>query len=720
MAKKPDLEKIVSNLAAIEGAAGYSDDFREITPDFGAAVPEAEIAAARAVLADIVERASKDVAILHESPIVAALLMLKKHASGEYESLVAKLRGVKGVRLRALEGKIRGAESNLRLVGQNDDEVKTLAHYFPVGSPLPELVIPNGYWFTNDATLRFRPQQSPELIAHGAIIVTGRTEDIDGDGHGVRLSWSRGQGWRHKLVNADVIADARALTALSGSDFPVTSVDSKNQVKFLAQVKADNYHRLPVKRTASRFGWMGEKGKECFLIGNQFITAEGDIVEAAIDERADKWDTAGVVFRGNSIGENQIAEGYRPHGNYGDWVNAVVKASAYPVVMATIYASLATPMLQALGCRNFVVSLDGDTSIGKTSAASAGASCWASPEVDSPGAGMTTWGTTRFAVERRCGVLRGLPLILDETKLAPRERGDQKLIPDVIYMVGTGRATSKGQPGGLRAENLFQTILITTGEIPVVDFSMDGGTRNRVLEITAAPFGGKSDKIEVEVNYLNRAFAANYGHAGPKFVQYLIRNRDRWNKWIDSYRSKIELYVAKATDAGFGTGKAGRLAAYAALISQTAEIAHRALELPYRFYDPLETLWIDLARQANDPLNAEKAFEAVISWCNSHQSRFIGREIDDRNAPSAGWAGKWHRQSDEIFIYPHLVEDLLKSKGFPAAEPILKQWREGGKMRTGKDQLRYTVQVRIRQGESSERVYAIHHPNESETQFDDE
>lgn len=719
MAKPLSLEQMAADVAAISEQFGETV-FSSPAPDLGAVVPEAELTAARAVLADVAERAAKDVGVLHESPIIAALLMLKKHASGEYESLIAKLRAVKGVRLRALEGKIKGAESNLREVGQNESEVKTLGDYFPHGSPLPELVIPNGYWFTDESTLRFRPQQSPEVIAHGAIVVTGRTEDIEGDTHGVRLSWSRGNGWRHKIVNADVIAESRLLTSLAANDFPVTSVDAKDQVTFLAKLKADNYHRLPVKKTASRFGWMGAKGKEGFLIGNQFITPDGEIVETAIDEKAEEWDTAGVVFRGNSVGENQIAEGWRANGNYGDWVNAVTKASAYPVVMATIYASLAAPMLRILGCKNFIFSLDQDTSYGKTSAAAAGASCWGNPDINAPGAAMVTWGGRIFAFEKRAAVLQGLPLILDDTKTAPRERGEQKVIPDVIYMICTGRAASKGQPGGLRAETLMHTILISTGEMPVVDFSNDGGTRNRVLEVAAAPFGGKSDEIEKVVNHLNREFSANYGHAGPLFVQYLIENRDLWNKWIDAYRTKIELLIAKAADAGIGTGKAGRLAAYAALISQTAEIAHRALELPHRFYDPLETLWIDMARQANDPLNAEKAFESVISWCNSHQSRFIGRELDARTAPAGGWAGKWHRQSDEIFIYPHLVEDLLKSKGFPAAEPILKQWRESRKMRTGKDQLRYTVQVRIRPGDSSERVYALQHPNESETQLDDE
>jgi putative DNA primase/helicase len=718
MAKSFDTEQMAATANAITEQLGETVFSEPI--DGGAVAPESELVAARAVLTDIVTRAAADVGVLHDGPVVAALLMLKKHASGEYESLIAKLRAVKGVRLRALEGKIKGAESNLRLVGQGESDIKTLADYFPHDSPLPELTIPAGYWFTDGSTLRLRAQQSPELIAHGAIAVTGRTEDIDGDGKGVRLSWSRGRGWSHRIVNRDVMAEARQLTALAGNDFPVTSVNAKEQVVFLAQLEADNYHRLPVKKTASRFGWMGKKGEEGFLLGGQFITPEGESIQTAIDENADQWDTAGVVFRGNSVGESQIAEGYRPHGNYGDWINAVVKASAYPVVMSTIYASLSSAMLHILDCKNFVYSIDGDTSYGKTSAATAGASVWGSPDVNAPGAAMTTWGTTLYAIERRAAVLRGLPVMLDDTKLAPKVRGEQEIIPKVIYMIASGRAAAKGMPGGLRAETLLETVLITTGEMPAVDFSNDGGTRLRVLEITAKPFGGKSDEIEKVVNHLNREFSANYGHAGPRFVKYLIQNRDKWNKWIDAYRAKIELLIARAADAGIGTGKAGRLAAYVALISQTAEIAHKALELPYTFYDPIETLWLDIARQAEDPLNADRAFDLVISWCNSHQNRFIGREMDDRTAPPSGWAGKWQRQSDEIFIYPHLVDDLLKAKGYPSADAVLRQWKEGGKLRCGTDQLRYTVQVRIRRGESAERVYALKHPNESETQLADD
>ncbi len=87
------------------------------------------------------------------------------------------------------------------------------------------------------------------------------------------------------------------------------------------------------------------------------------------------------------------------------------------------------------------------------------------------------------------------------------------------------------------------------------------------------------------------------------------------------------------------------MAAYAAAIAQTAEIAHKALALPFTFSQPLAGLWEDIAKQAEDPLNAEKAFRLVMSWCNSHQNRFIGREMDDRTAPSSGWDGKWQRQS---------------------------------------------------------------------------
>lgn len=716
MKKPTDLDN-ESALAAIREAVGEYDSAPE-APAMGAASHDAEVEAALAVLDGIVDRARADIGVLHDKPILAALYILQQYSSRHYESLIAKLRGIKNMRLRPLEAKIKGVGSNLHEIRPGESDVKTLADYFPNGSPLPDLEIPNGYWYTNDGTYLFRPQQSPETVAHGAIAVTGRTEDIDGGSYGVRLSWCRGRQWSHRLIDRTVMAEARMLTALAGYDFPVNSGNAKYQVKFLADLESQNYHRLPVKKTATRFGWMGDKGKECFLIGNQFINSDGEISITSIDERAEQWDTDGVVFRGNSIGENQIAEGYQPTGNYGDWVNAVFTASAYPVVMATIYASLTAPMLSILGCKNFIFSIDGDTSYGKTSAAGAGASVWGNPDISSPGAAMVTWGTTLYAIERRAAALRGLPVVLDDTKLAPKVRGEQEIIPKVIYMVASGRAAAKGQPNGLRSETLLETVMITTGEMPAVNFSLDGGTRNRVIEIEAAPFGGKSDKIEKVVNHLNRQFAANYGHAGPRFVQYLIKNRDQWARWRDEYRAKTEAYIAKAADLGITSGRAGRLAAYVAAIAQTAEIAHKALELPYRFYQPLDGLWADIAAQSNDPLSAEQAFKDVMSWCDQNKGRFIGWEND--KAPAGGWAGKWHPGSDEIFIYPPIVEDLLRHKGFPAATPILKQWRDSGCMRCGKDQLRYTVQIHIVRGGSTERVYALKRPSEPETQLDDE
>lgn len=65
---------------------------------------------------------------------------------------------------------------------------------------------------------------------------------------------------------------------------------------------------------------------------------------------------------------------------------------------------------------------------------------------------------------------------------------------------------------------------------------------------------------------------------------------------------------------------------------RTAEIAHKALALRSRSLSRSLGCGRTLRNGAEDPLNAEKAFRLVMSWCNSHQNRFIGREMDDRTA----------------------------------------------------------------------------------------
>ena len=65
---------------------------------------------------------------------------------------------------------------------------------------------------------------------------------------------------------------------------------------------------------------------------------------------------------------------------------------------------------------------------------------------------------------------------------------------------------------------------------------------------------------------------------------------------------------------------AGRLAASFAAISFTAFLAHRALDLPWQYEDPIAPLWEELAKEAKD--RAAAALRYVMACASAHDGPF--------------------------------------------------------------------------------------------------
>lgn len=641
-----------------------------------------------------------------EPDVIAALALLKDEARGDFAEAKNTLKALK-VPIADVQSAIKEHQAKLRIIKGGEHLIHT-AGDFLADAPIPDLVIPSDYRLHPDKTTMssFTPFGfSDEVIAHGALLITGRTRDIDGENEGLRVSWKRGGAWRHKIVDRGVIANARELVALANSGFPVTSSDSKAQVEYFAKFEAENYSAMPVTQTTSHLGWQGPAGNSGFLIGREFIQPNGESAAAEMRPDSMEWASGVITFRGSGPGDDQIIEGYSREGTLAGWIATIEKVKAYPRVLAAIYTSFVPPMLRILDCPNFVLDLCSRTSQGKTSTQRAAASPWGNPDERKPGAALQTWDATKVYIERASALLGGLPLILDDTKRAK----DPRLIAETLYGVTSGRGRGRGTIPGVAVSRTWHTVLISSGEQPVTSFTNDGGTRMRVLEIEGAPFGKQNVETGKVVETLNLGVRANYGHAGPEFVRFLIKNREKWPEWKREFHQLAEAYIKLS-----GSERAGRLATYAAAVVKTAELVHEALGLPWSFEDPVEQLWKEIAGEAEDPLGSRRAMRLLLSWAWANESRFFGREETNRNgepvSPSAGWIGRWERGADFEYIafYPHHIEKFLKDHEFNH-DSILGEWRERKWLDLeGDDRKRFTKRVRIRgEGTKEERPHCV-------------
>jgi hypothetical protein len=192
----------------------------------------------------------------------------------------------------------------------------------------------------------------------------------------------------------------------------------------------------------------------------------------------------------------------------------------------------------------------------------------------------------------------------------------------------------------------------------------------------------------------------NYGHAGPEFIRYLLKERHRWEPIRQHYHSEIRRYSNLAP----GCPEADRLAQSFASIAVTVALVHEALNLPWDASVALTALhqvWPEIIREARDAAGAERALRDVMAWARSNQARFHERGYSMMGSPSGGWSGLWENKPDwgSIAFYEPALQDILRKFGFEP-EAILFEWKIKGWLDTRPDRPKsYLKQVSIPSGD---------------------
>lgn len=572
-------------------------------------------------------------------------------------------------------------------LAQSDRERMTESENAPISQlagdtlkdcPLPTLAIPEPYFVHENRVGKMVTDQDgdpkPVTLAFAPVLPTGRLRDAVTGEESLLLSWRwQNAAWISRVVERSQALTGRELVKLASVGFPVGDDSAKGLVGYLHRVEAANRHTLPCAAVSSHLGWQGDPEKAPFLCGRTLILPDGAREEArALDvERPEEWNEQRVCFHGVGAGEEQVVDAFCSGGSMERWKATVKLISPFPKVLVAFYASFCAPLLAVFNVPNFIVDLSNRTSTGKTTALRAAASVWGNPDERQASSLVGTWDATRVWTERASHVMSGLPLIMDDTKKARNERA----VADLIYAVASGRGRGRGTVQGLAQTATWRTVMLSSGEQPATAYTQDGGTRTRVLSLRGTPFGETTRETGKVVSQINNDLCQHYGHAGPLFLSWLMKEREHWDGWRSMYQQWVDHYAQKS-----GTPEGGRLAQYAALITVAGLMSHEALNLPWKYDNPLVELWEDLAAHAADAAGDMRALEDVISWAGANEHTFIGRHLEDRfeNIIHRGpVSGKWEKAGDYLAFYPNILREILRSEGYEP-ESILSGWRERG------------------------------------------
>lgn len=568
-----------------------------------------------------------------------------------------------------------------------------------------ELIEPPGWRVTQLGITRLR-SNVPEPVTTTPLVIRKRLIDIEGLGELWEIGWPRDGRWIWRDIDRKEASDRRDVLQLAQFGAPVTSENSATLVEYLAAFEGANVTALPVEHVARSMGWHTIGGELIFLCGRTVIArpAEGATGRQSpvegdgrhiVASQQNAANTRAVRFVGSDIGEEQLVDGYHAHGQFEQWVGAVALLRPYPRALIAVYASFSSFLLQILDVANFVFSVAGPTSGGKTTTLRGAASVWGNPDESSQAAAIAVWDATRVWIERALAILRSIALILDETQRARRPED----IAQVIYDVCSGRGRGRGSLLGLRASGTWKAPMLTSGETTITSFSQDGGTRARTVELWGSPFGAASEQTAQIVTRFNAEILQHYGHAGPRGVAFLLANQTTWPGLRQYYQERRQHFQRRAGS----NAVAGRLAATLAVIDVGAELMHLALPLPWPYENLVDAHYDELVFEAVEADTAVAALRHIYGWAYAHREECIDQRGSNAHAPANGCLGKWrHGEPDYVclcILVPRLRAEL-RSAGYEP-EATIRTWKDRGFLRGNIDHRqnpplqRTTLRVRL-------------------------
>jgi putative DNA primase/helicase len=576
---------------------------------------------------------------------------------------------VKGVRTEDLVRDARKIEAALGTnVSVGEAVAARVCDVLPGAPVSADIVLPLGWRLTLSGI--DKPHADIPAVSAPVVIVE-RGKDARRGNELVTLAWHRDGVWHRRVVDRREIADQRSIINLAALGLPVTSINARTLIQYLDDFEAVNLKHLPLIQISHKMGWQGKDGQDGFLWGRNLVTSEKIFLEGA---EVKNTSSQQVRFRGVDEGDDQLADGFRKSGTFQGWVKAVEFLQDHPRALLALYASFVPPMFPVLETSNHVIDFAGGSTSGKTTVLRVAASVWGNPDERSTGAVVSTWNCTATWRERVPAVCCHLPLILDDTKNVrfPDE------VAKTIYGITQGRGRGRGTVKGVAEQASAETILLSSGEQPATSFTKDGGTRPRVLSLWGSPFGETSTEMGQRIRGVNDAIHKHYGHAGPRFVQYMLKHRGEWEEWREWYQELVSFYEKKA-------GKnfiAGRMAAHFAAMVATSYHVHKALQLPWKWKNPIKPLWEELISVSAEADVAARGLVLTMDWAVAHRQDFAHLHVAESNQPHGGWVGRWDKDSKEtkwpwIGFFAHVLENVLKEGGFDP-DATIRTWKDRG------------------------------------------
>lgn len=405
-----------------------------------------------------------------------------------------------------------------------------------------------------------------------------------------------------------------------------------------------------------------------------------------------------------------------PKGNFSNWYTMAYKYIINNIPLETMlvagFSSAIIGMVgEIIGLDTLLIGLSGESSNGKSISGMVAVSPWGDPNYKAANALASTWNATSNGAFSNVVNNFGLTVLLDEISMS-----DSVDFTSFIYKLTGGKDKQRLDKDANKKETgTWRTTIICTGEFSILEKSK----KNTGLKVRTINFPNISWTKDAEsADIIQETVLNNYGWAGIKFVQYLIKIGV--DKVCDEIKKLKDISILQMNEKGLVDKFVSRRAWKYTVLMYTAYKVRESLALPLHVDDIWDFL-MEVEKQSIDCRDLPKvAFEYLVEQININYKKFIKSDdikaISDSNINHLAidtW-GKINlmkeKDYNEACIYPDLFKKIMKSGGFEDVNIILKSWKEQEIIDSEKD--RYTRKRKLLENGGTIPVYVIHIPKE--------
>jgi hypothetical protein len=350
-------------------------------------------------------------------------------------------------------------------------------------------------------------------------------------------------------------------------------------------------------------------------------------------------------------------------GTYERWKESVdmLNEPGYEMHAYGLLCGFGAPLVKFTNVSGFTISFTGESGSGKTGAMYAGLSVMGNPKE------QAVFEATDNALTNRMVMLKNLMYGIDESS---NHKPDK--IADLIHKISQGSAKIRLQ-GSVDAERTHlmgaQTILFTTTNNPLVEKlgtfkEFADGENARLIEYLVGTLPG----LDKDAEFIFDALRYNYGHAGPRFIEEVIRLGDtEIRSTIDRWKTKFDLDFGRKTE--YRYYKASITAPFAA-----AEIAIKAGIIDLDLERVYSVVMDKMLGIVNNVVQVNKQdYESVAAdFINKHIRNFLVVMADNkiRSEPTShtGLMGRVDIETGEIFVSKTELKKYLAERRIAVAQ----------------------------------------------------